>query len=131
MAKDPYCEKYDHTNEGTVYVFEQFYKILAKDGFISNVVAVCGEDLDRYIKQVWPIVSKRQARAFFIEDNHDRYLRLKTRLAEYTDPNIQKRIRVIKGDIAQYLKNKKVGLKRPARIEDIGIGTGKIGRAHV
>jgi len=45
-------------------------------------------------------------------------------LAEYTDPNIQKRIHIIEGDITKYLENKEVGLKRPSRIEDVGIGTG-------
>ncbi|KPK10621.1 MAG: hypothetical protein AMJ56_07575, partial [Anaerolineae bacterium SG8_19] len=114
-----YHEKYDPDNEGTQFVFNEFYRFLAnKHGMRSNLIACCGEDGERYRKYARMICSTGKARAYFIENNYKRYGKL------YDMLRGAKRIRLIYGNVFNYINNPAYRESRPCRLEDLGLGIG-------
>jgi hypothetical protein len=136
---DKYCEKYSETNMGMVDVFGRIYERLGKLKVNSNVVAVCGEDIYRYLYYAHDIARAPKARIIFVEKEMNRYKRLKGILKILKDagPNAglgchlgiapeilcaaQKAI-VLHGNILTYEDIPGYPLNKSARVEDLGLG---------
>jgi len=115
--KSPYCFKYDHTNEGTRIIFDNFYDILANKHHVkSNMRACCGRDVARYIGYGKKICTSGNTRLFLMENNECRFRALKRRIAREKLDYFSGRVRPIYGDI---FNDSKI-----SRIEDIGLGIG-------
>lgn len=113
----PYQDKYDPNCGGTQFVFNQFYQMLEMLGVRSHLVALPGEDLDRYIAYAGMICKGPAAKASFVELDSKRFERWKKALAASTSPN-KRKIRLLAGDVLAYSK------LRNHRVQDLGIGCG-------
>jgi hypothetical protein len=121
--KEKYCEKYDHENPGTEYVFDDFYDTLYEIGMKSNLVAACGENIGRYIGYADKIAGHSSAKIVFMENDKERHARLQTCFDElFSDHIIYKRTQILLGDIFTYDSAQDIILKKASRLEDLGIG---------
>lgn len=113
-----YHEKYDPNNVGTTYVFDKFYEILEKTYKIrSNMIACCGENVERYIKYAKKIC-KYSTQAFFIENDRERYERINSAVHGINNIN------TMLGNVFSYVENPSYNMNNPCRVQDIGIGIG-------
>jgi len=113
-----YCEKYDPDNYGLKYVFNKFYKTMNEMGIVSNVVASCGEDFDRYVKYALSIAKTASSRITFVENNANRFKRLKRKANKLGLDRLQ----ILHGDITTYESLPGIKLKWPSRVEDLELG---------
>lgn len=111
-----YCNKYDPYNDGTRFVFGYFYTLLNNLGVKSNVVAVCGENIEEYIKYAFTIATTNKSRIYFVEKDFRRYKRLIRKAKN------MKRLKVLYGNVLTYEDLPGCHLKFSARVEDMGIG---------
>lgn len=112
--------KYDETNQGTQYVFNNFYKKINDKKIDSTLVACPGKDVDRYIKYVSMVCQSPNTKAYFFENKDDHYELIEQKLRNSWD-RTKLKIELVKGDITTY--DSQLGIK-PVRVEDIGIGSG-------
>jgi len=115
-----YHTKYDETNGGTQYVFDNFYQRMRNSNIKANLVACPGKDVDRYIRYASMICRTPLARAYFVENSDDHLALIKDKLRASNNKMV-KRIRVLKGDAVTH---ESIGGPRVARVEDIGFGVG-------
>ena len=114
-----YHEKYDPDNGGTQFVFNKFYKTLAEEyGIKSNMIACAGTDGKRYMRYANMLCSTTIARAYLIENDYKRY----GELFDLLKLPLGGKVRLIHGNVFNYLNNPAYREKRPCRIEDFGIG---------
>ena len=113
-----YCNKYDPKGKGTKYVFDSIFKTIKDAGFTSNVVAACGEDIDRYIDYGFSIATTSKSKVILVERDSARFHRLKAK----ADKKNLKRLQVVYGNIFTYEDIPGIRLKRASRVEDLGIG---------
>lgn len=118
-----YHNKYDEKNNGTVYAFDMFYNILKKRNISGSLVACPGKDIDRYINYAHQIKSKKWV-GWFIENDPERFNDIKETVARVNLSNLN----VINGSVIGYhdSPNYKNRRRKPALIEDLGLGTGAI-----
>jgi hypothetical protein len=120
---DPNYYKRYHPNRGTKYVFDSFYNILAHIYKIQgSLMATPGTDLNRYITYAQMLCS-HLSKAFFLENNEERFLNLRNQLHKRTDVPKNK-VMVLKANAFSYTDSQFYTLARPCRIEDLGIGFG-------
>lgn len=124
-----YAEKYDPCCKAMHTVFDYIYTNVVKSyGIRANMVMVSGEDVDRYIKYIAPLISGVPCKAVIMENNRERVKRLRTKLLQSLKKrNIHnKKVKVVSGNIITYQDNHKVNnfIKTPARFIDLGLGIG-------
>lgn len=116
-----YHTKYDDANKGTIGVFNTFYYILEHAGVVSNLVACCGRDYNRYLDYVPKVCRGGPAKAFFIENARD-HLKVISDGLKNSKKTSKRRVRLLFGDVTCYEGIQ--GAPTSARIEDLGLGVG-------
>jgi len=115
---DWYQDKYDPSGSGTVFVFNSFYDTLEKLGIRSSMVALPGEDLERYVGYAGQICrGGGKMYANFVEWDTRRYKRWQKMFKHISSP-VKHRIRLVAGSVLAH-----DALFR-CRVHDIGIGAG-------
>jgi len=125
MSEEEYSHKYDPTNEGTHFVFNYFYKTIQKHTNATNVAAVPGVDVVRYLKYGAMLShGPKESTLALFENNVSRYTEVKAVLdrSEHKLFAQANNLRVIYtlGDIFSY----ESAPGQRCRIEDYGIGIG-------
>lgn len=125
-SKKVYFDKYDPENEGLRQVFDFIYRYEVRNyGIKSNMVAVSGESIDKYIDLYIPEVIGNIGKAIIMELHVPRLRRIKEVL-KASKTKLKDRIKILRGTIIDYEHNPLVNkfIKTPARFLDLGIGTG-------
>ena len=130
-----YAVKYNTNCLEMCEVFDHIYtKAVKSYAMESNMVAVSGESIDRYVKYI-PNVIGLKGKAVIMENNAARFTRLKTKLSNLLAPmeKFKKRIKLVEGNIITYVGNEFVKnyIKTPARFVDLGIGCGVTGLTEI
>ena len=114
-------ERYDPANPGLKYIFNSFYSIINSKPLHGNMLAVPGEDIERYIEYAYPIVTSCKGKAIFIENYMPRYKRLR-KIMDSKSSYIRKKMKLVYGNAECY--EMYTSTPKSVRLEDLGIGLG-------